>query len=65
MVGLAAEGEFAVDDCAAQAALGVVVRWLDAFDVGERPQRRPALEQVGGELTVVLRLRALARRPLE
>jgi hypothetical protein len=62
---LAAEGEFAVDDGAADAALGVVVGQLDAVEVGEGPQRRPALKQVAGELAVVLRLRALACRLFE
>jgi hypothetical protein len=64
-VGLAAEREFAVDDGAAQAALGVVVGRLDAVDEGEGRERRPALEQVGGEQAVILRLGALARRLLE
>ena len=61
LLGLAAEGELAVDDRAAQTAFGVVVGRFDAVDDGEGPQRGPALEQVGGEETVVLRLRALAR----
>src|SRR5437870_11738646 len=38
---------------------------LDALDLGEGPQRRPALEQVLGEEAVVLRLGALARGLLE
>jgi len=47
------------------AHLGVVVGRLDALDGGEGPQCRPALEQVGGEQAVVLRLRALARGVFE
>jgi hypothetical protein len=39
----AAEGELAVDDSGAQAALGGVGR-LDVGDVGERPERRPELQ---------------------
>src|SRR4051812_5103518 len=39
-------GTLAVDDRAAQGAFGVVVGRLDALVVGERPQRRPELEQV-------------------
>jgi hypothetical protein len=42
----AAEGELAVDDGRAQAALGSVVGRLDIVELGERPQRRPELEQV-------------------
>src|SRR5450756_2258551 len=64
-LGLAAQGELAVDDRPAQAALRVVVGRLDAGDTGEAPQRRPALEQVLGEGAVVPRLRALTRRLLE
>ena len=65
MVGLAAEREFAVDDGAAQTALGVVVGRLDVVDDGEGPQGGPAFEQVVCELAVVLGLGALARRSLE
>ena len=43
---MAAEREFAVDDGAAQRALGVVVGRLDAGDGRERPERGPELEQV-------------------
>jgi hypothetical protein len=42
----AAEGELAVDDSGAQAALGGVVGRLDVGDVGERPERRPELQEV-------------------
>jgi hypothetical protein len=44
--GLAAEGELAVDDGAAQRALGVVVGRVDVWDGGECPERGPELEQV-------------------
>ena len=46
--GLAAEAELAVDDRAAQGALGVVVGRFDAAVVGERPERRPDLLEVAG-----------------
>jgi hypothetical protein len=58
---LAAEGELAVDDGAAEAAFGVVVGRLDSVSVGEGPERGPAVEEVPGELPVVLGSRALAR----
>src|SRR6266508_3097137 len=48
-LGASAEGELAVDDSGAQTALGGVVRRLNVGDVGERPERRPELEQVPGE----------------
>src|SRR6266540_6778093 len=64
-VGLAAEREFAVDDGAAEAALGMVVGRLDAVGVGEGPEGGPALEEVPGELAVVLGARALAGGVLE
>src|SRR5450756_2517621 len=64
-LGLAAQGELAVDDRAAQATFGVVVGGLDAGDAGEGPQRRPALEQVLGEGAVAAVAGALARRLLE
>jgi len=44
LLGAAAEGELAVDDGGAQAALGGVVRRLHVGNVGERPERRPELE---------------------
>ena len=56
--GLGAERELAVDDRAAEAAFGVVVGRLDAIGVGESPECGPALEEVLGELAVVLRSRA-------
>jgi hypothetical protein len=43
------ELELAVDDRAAQAALGSVVGRLHAGDGGEGPERRPELERVVGE----------------
>jgi hypothetical protein len=58
---MAAERELAVDDGAAEAAFGVVVGWLDARGVGEGPERGPTVEEVPGELPVVLGSRALAR----
>src|SRR5450756_2010550 len=64
-LGLAAQGELAVDHRAAQATFGVVVGGLDAGDAGEGPQRRPALEQVLGEGAVAAVAGALARRLLE
>src|SRR5450759_5618282 len=64
-LGLAAQGELAVDDRPAQAAFGVVVGGLDAGHAGEGPQRRPALEQVLGEAAVAAVAGALARRLLE
>jgi transposase len=45
--GLAAERELAVDHGAAQRAFGVIVGRLDPGSLGERPQRRPGLEQGG------------------
>src|SRR5450759_1786344 len=65
LLGLAAQRELAVDDRAAQAALGGVVGRLDAGHAGEAPQRRPALEQVLGEGAVAAVTGALARRLLE
>ena len=62
---MAAEGELAVDEGAAQAVFGVVVGWLDAVGVGEGPERRPVFEQVVGEEAVVLGLGALADGLLE
>jgi len=64
-LGLAAQGELAVDDGAAQATFGVVVGRLDAGDAGEGPQRRPALEQVLGEGAVAAVADAPPRRLLE
>src|SRR5450830_1846662 len=65
LLGLAAQGELAVDDRPAQAAFGVVVGGLNAGDTGEGPQRRPALQQVLGEAAVATVAGALARRLLE
>src|SRR5439155_20589239 len=65
LVCLAAEGELAVDDGAAEAAFGVVVGWLDAVGVGEGPECGPAVEEVVGELAVVLRPRAFPGGVLE
>src|SRR5450759_2663755 len=65
LFGLAAQRELAVDDRAAQAALGVVVGRLDAGHAGEGPQRRPAFEQVLREGAVAAVARRLARRLLE
>src|SRR5215211_2477690 len=48
-LGLAAEGDLAVDDRAAQPALGAVVGRFHSLDLGEGPKRRPELEQVAGE----------------
>src|SRR5450756_1881430 len=64
-LGLAAQGELAVDDRAAQAALGVVVGGLDAGDTREGPQGRPALEQVVGEGAMAAVAGRFARRLLE
>src|SRR5207247_9423655 len=50
---------------AAEAAFGVVVGRFDALGVGEGRERGPAVEEVVGELSVVLRSRALAGRVLE
>src|SRR6266496_275946 len=55
----------AVDDGAAQAALGVVVGRVDAVDDGEGPERGPPLEQVLGEEPVTLGLGALGCCALE
>jgi hypothetical protein len=52
-LGLAAEAELAVDDRAAQRALGVVVGRLDAVVVGERPQRGPDLQDVAREASAL------------
>src|SRR5450759_4192385 len=65
LFGLAAQRELAVDDRAAQAALGGVVGGLDAGHAGEAPQRRPAFEQVLREAAVAAVADALARRLLE
>src|SRR5450830_713848 len=65
LLGLAAERELAVDDRAAQAALGVIVGRLDAGHAGEGPQRRPAFQQVLREGAVAAVAGALARRLLE
>src|SRR5450756_2630699 len=65
LLGLAAQGELAVDDRPAQAALGVIVGRLDAGHAGEAPQSRPALEQVPREGAVAAVASALARRLLE
>jgi hypothetical protein len=59
-LGLAAERQLAVDHRAAQRAFGVVVGRLDAAMVGERPQRRPDLEQVARQAPGVLVALALA-----
>src|SRR5687768_13475335 len=61
LLGLAAEAELAVDDRAAQRALGVVVGRLHAAAVGEGPQRRPGLERVARQPARVLVARRLAR----
>jgi hypothetical protein len=61
VLGLAAEGELAVDDRAAQAALGGVVGRLDAVELVEGPERRPDLEQVIGEGAGVLVASTLLR----
>jgi hypothetical protein len=45
-LGLASEGELAVDDSSSEAALGGVVGRLDIGDGGERLQCGPELEQV-------------------
>src|SRR6266568_1490659 len=63
--GLAAEREFAVDDGAAEAALGMVVGRFDAVGVGEGPEGGPALEEVSREVAVVLGARAFAGGLLE
>src|SRR5450830_1953771 len=65
LFGLAAQRELAVDDRAAQATFGVVVRGLDAGHAGEAPQRRPAFEQVPREAAVATVARRFARRLLE
>src|SRR5450759_4932444 len=65
VLGLAAQGELAVDDRAAQAALGGVVGRLDAVELAEGPQRRPQREQVLGEGAGVPVTGALARVGLE
>src|SRR5450759_4917148 len=65
LFGLAAQRELAVDDRAAQAALGGVVGGLDAGHAGEAPQRRPALEQVLREAALAAVASRLARRLLE
>jgi hypothetical protein len=59
-LGSAAERQVAVDHGAAQRAFGVVVGRLDAPMVGERPSRRPDLEQVAREAPGVLVALALA-----
>ena len=64
LLGAAAEGELAVDDGGAQAALGSVVRRLDVGDVGERPERGPELQEVLRE-RVHVPLPLAARAPLE
>src|SRR5665648_312721 len=63
--GLAAQGELAVDDRPAQAALRVVVGGLDPGHTREAPQRRPALQQVPREGAVAAVAGALSRRLLE
>jgi hypothetical protein len=55
---MAAEREFAVDDGAAEAALDMVVGRFDAVGVGEGRGGGPALEEVAGEVAVVLGARA-------
>ena len=62
---MAPEGELAVDDRPAQAALGVVVGGLDSGNGGEGPQSGPALEQVTREDPIALGLRAFQRRLLK
>src|SRR6266699_418219 len=57
--GLAAERELAVDDRRAQRSLGVVVGRLDAGVGGERPQRRPGLQEVARHAAAALVARAL------
>jgi len=52
-VGLAAEGELAVEDGAAEAQFGVVVGRFDAGAVGEG-RRGPDFEQVAGEAAAAL-----------
>src|SRR5665811_1247530 len=61
----AAQRELAVDDRAAQAALGVVVGGLDAGHACEAPEGRPALQEVLGEAAVAAITGALSRRLLE
>ena len=58
-LGLAAERELAVDDRAAQGALGVVVGGLDALVVSERPQRRPGVQEVARHTAAALVARSL------
>ena len=65
LLGLAAQGEFAEDDRAPQATPGMVVGGLDAGHGGERPEGRPALEQVLGERPISSRLGAPLRRLLK
>jgi hypothetical protein len=65
LFGLAAGREFAVGDGAAEAALGVVVGWLDVVGVAEGREGGRAFEQVVGEEAVVRRFGALAGRVLE
>jgi hypothetical protein len=60
LFGLVAVGEFAVDEGPAERALGGVVGWLDVVGAGERPERRPDLEQLVGEDAVVAGVGALA-----
>src|SRR5438552_2921926 len=60
----AAEGELAVDDGGAQAALGGVVGRLHVGNVGERPECRPELQEVLRERAHVP-LPLAGRAPLE
>ena len=54
MVGLAADGELAVDDGAAEAAFGVVVGRGHAGTGGEGPEGGPGFEQAAGEAAAAL-----------
>jgi hypothetical protein len=63
-LGAAAEGELAVDDGGAQAALGGVIGRLDVGHLGKRPERRPELEQVLGKRAHVS-LALAGRAPFE
>src|ERR1019366_4303269 len=65
VLGSAAVGELAVDDRAAERALGGIVRGLDPLGRHERPQRRPDLQEVVGEAAVQTGALALARGLLE
>jgi hypothetical protein len=59
-LGLAVEGELAVDDGAAEGSLGVVVGRLHPRGGSERPERGPDLQEVAGHAVAVLVARRFA-----